>query len=92
APEGTRLTRRPDRLAAADFDRIDALQRVAEEAGVELLDVALGGLAAQPGVASVIAGARTPEQVTANVAAGLWEPEAAQLVAIDDAAPGPAEA
>jgi len=92
APAGTRLTRRPDRLAAADFDRIEALQRVAAQAGVDLLHIALGGLAAQPEVASVIAGARTPQQLQANVAAGLWEPEAAHLVAIDEAAPGPPEA
>ena len=87
APEGTRLASRPERLAAADFDRIEALERVAEQAGVSLLTLALGGLAAQPGVASVIAGARTPEQVRANVAAGLWEPDAQTLVAIDDASP-----
>lgn len=89
APQGSRLTRRPDRLETADFDSIEALQRVAAEAGVDLLTVAMGGLAAQPGVTSVIAGARTPEQVRANVAAGLWEPDAHHLVAIDDAAPGP---
>lgn len=87
APEGSRLASRPERLAAADFDRIEALERVAEQAGVSLLTLALGGLAAQPGVASVIAGARTPEQVRANVAAGLWEPDAQTLVAIDDASP-----
>lgn len=89
APQGSRLTHRPDRLETADFDSIEALQRVAADAGVDLLTVAMGGLAAQPGVTSVIAGARTPEQVRANVAAGLWEPEARHLVAIDDASPGP---
>ena len=35
-----------------------------------MLDVAIGGLAAQPAVASVIAGATSAEQVEANVAAG----------------------
>lgn len=89
-PAGTRLAQRRDRLAAADFDRIEALEAVAEGAGVDLLSVALGGLAAQPGVASVIAGARTPEQLQANVAAGLWEPEPGDLLAIDEASPGPA--
>ena len=39
-----------------------------------MLDVAIGGLAAQPAVTSVIAGATTPEQVRANVAAGAWVP------------------
>ena len=51
----------------------------ARRAGCRLLDVAIGGLAAQPAVASVIAGATTPEQVRANAAAGEWEPSAAEL-------------
>lgn len=90
APAGSRLEKRPERLESADFDRIEALEAVAEQAGVSLLTLALGGLGAQPGVASVIAGARTPEQVRQNVAAGLWEPDADTLLAIDEAAPGPA--
>lgn len=89
APEGTRLTRMPDRLARADFDRIDALAALAEQWGVDLPTVALGGLAAQPVVATVIAGARTPEQLRANVASIAWEPDLEQLAAIDEAAPGP---
>ena len=56
------------------WDRLEALQRFAEERGVPLLSVAVGGLAAMPAVASVIAGATKPEQVRANVAAGEWEP------------------
>jgi aryl-alcohol dehydrogenase-like predicted oxidoreductase len=39
-----------------------------------LLEVAVGGLAAQPAVASVIAGVTRPEQVQANVQAAEWEP------------------
>lgn len=83
APEGTRLTRRPDRLAAADFDVIEALQDFARERDLTLLQVAMGWLAAQPTVASVIAGASKPEQVHANAAA-LWEPSAADLVHLDE--------
>ncbi|WP_336921281.1 aldo/keto reductase [Aquipuribacter sp. SD81] len=86
APEGSRLSspRMAQRLAGADFDTIEALERLAAERGVDLLAVALGGLAAQPAVASVIAGARTPEQVRANVRAGLWEPDAEDLAAIEE--------
>ncbi|CAM5778521.1 aldo/keto reductase [Cellulomonas persica] len=87
APEGARLTRLPERLAGADFDRIEALAALADEWGVQLATLALGGLAAQPGVASVIAGARTPEQLHANVASILWEPDLEQLAAIDEVAP-----
>ena len=43
-------------------------RRYADERGVPLLSVAIGGLAAMPAVASVIAGATKPEQVAANVA------------------------
>jgi aryl-alcohol dehydrogenase-like predicted oxidoreductase len=39
-----------------------------------LLDVAIGGLAAQPAIASVIAGATKPEQVRANAEAAEWQP------------------
>ena len=79
APEGTRLASRADRLAAADFDVIDALTAFAEQRGVTLLQVAIGGLAAMPSVGSVIAGATSVQQVEQNVAAGLWEPSLADL-------------
>ena len=58
------------------WDRVEALQRFADERGASLLDVAIGGLLAMPAVTSVIAGATRPEQVGANVAAGEWEPGA----------------
>jgi aryl-alcohol dehydrogenase-like predicted oxidoreductase len=73
-PPGTRLAARPERLEEAAFDTIEALERYAADRGRSLLDVAVGGLAAQPAVASVIAGATWPEQVRANAAAGTWEP------------------
>jgi len=47
------------------------------------LDVAFGWLAAKPIVASVIAGATTPEQVRANAAAANWTPTADDLVQLD---------
>jgi aryl-alcohol dehydrogenase-like predicted oxidoreductase len=86
APEGTRLARAPSAqryLTPRNFDVVEALQRFAGERGVGLLSVAIGGLAAQPCVASVIAGAMTPEQVAANVAAGEWEPGAEERAEID---------
>ncbi|UFU04634.1 aldo/keto reductase [Ruania suaedae] len=87
APEGSRLQRRPDRIEAADFDRIEALEAFAQARGLSLLTVAIGWLAAQPAVASVIAGASRPDQVQTNVAAGAWEPSAADLVELDEIAP-----
>ncbi len=58
------------------WDRVEALQRFADERGISLLEVAIGGLLAMPAVASVIAGATKPEQVRANAAAGSWQPGA----------------
>ncbi|MBB5790846.1 aryl-alcohol dehydrogenase-like predicted oxidoreductase [Jiangella mangrovi] len=85
APEGSRLAdpTQAKRLDGADFDRLEALERYAAERGVGILDVAIGGLAAQPAVGSVISGAVTAEQVAANVAAGSWEPTADDLAALD---------
>ena len=57
-----------------NFDIVEALTAFATERSVTLLDVAMGGLAAQSTVSSVIAGATTPAQVRANAAAGLWVP------------------
>ena len=83
APEGTRLASREGWLTDQRFDRVEALQRYADERGLSMLEVAIGGLAAQPAVASVIAGATKPEQVVANVAAGGWEPSADDLDALN---------
>jgi aryl-alcohol dehydrogenase-like predicted oxidoreductase len=69
----------PDRLAAADFDRIEAVEAFAEERGLSMLQVAIGGLAATGPVASVIAGATSVDQIRANAAAGEWAPTAEEL-------------
>jgi aryl-alcohol dehydrogenase-like predicted oxidoreductase len=89
SPDGARLANQPAELTDARFDVIEALERYAEERGLSILDVAVGGLAAQPGVASVIAGATKPEQVHANAAAGLWVPTADDLAVLDVIAPTP---
>ena len=48
---------------------MDVVGRVADRHGVTPTAVALGWLAVQPGVASVIAGATSPEQVRTNARA-----------------------
>lgn len=85
APDGSRLAGegQAQRLALADWDRIEALRGFADANDVSLLEVALGGLAAQPAVVSVIAGATRPEQVVANVAAARWVPTAGQQAELD---------
>ena len=64
------------------FDRVERLQQFADERGVSLLEVAIGGLAAMPAVACVIAGATKPEQVRANAQAGDWEPSAEDVATL----------
>jgi len=72
APEGTRLAGWGRSMEEQPWDRIEVLDAFARERGHTLLELAIGGLASQPGVASVIAGATRPEQVRANAAAGAW--------------------
>ncbi len=83
APEGTRLHGRGEVADEETFDRLDALAAFARERGVEMSRVAIGALAAQPMVASVIAGATSPEQVRSNAAAVEWTPSDRDLAEID---------
>ncbi|GAB2584639.1 aldo/keto reductase [Microlunatus antarcticus] len=79
APAGSRLAAQPDRVAEADFDTIEALEKFAADRGASMLQVAVGGLAAMPTVGSVIAGATSVEQVRSNVEAGTWVPTSEDL-------------
>lgn len=84
APQGSKLSGSSGRLENADFDRIERFEAYATERGLSPVQVAIGGLAAQPAVASVIAGASKPEQVVTNAQAGEWEPAPEDLVALDE--------
>ena len=90
-PEGTRLAAWGDR--GRDEMRDDRMATVAELdalAGTEghgVLDLAFAWLLSHQAVASVIAGATTPEQVRANAAAGQWTPSDALLAQVDAIAP-----
>ena len=91
-PEGSRLADRDEIADDVEWDTIEALSQFAADRGVELIDVAIGWLAAQPSVLSVIAGAKTPEQVRRNAAGARWEPSSADLAEIDRIAPVSARA
>lgn len=86
-PAGARLTdtkRSADRfLTERNWSTVDKLQALAAERGRTLLDLSMGWLASRPTVASVIAGATTPEQVEANVAAMATRLDADELGAIN---------
>jgi aryl-alcohol dehydrogenase-like predicted oxidoreductase len=69
-PPGSRLE---GRVVHDVFDRIAPLEELARSRGRTLLELAIAALASSPGVASVIAGATSAEQVRANAAAGDWE-------------------
>jgi aryl-alcohol dehydrogenase-like predicted oxidoreductase len=87
APSGSRADLDPSRagwLEKADWDRIEALSSYAEKRELSLLDVAIAGLAAQPGVATVISGVSRGEQVRTNAAALRWEPTEDDLDELDD--------
>lgn len=83
-PEGSRLASRPQYLTSERFAVVERLREFAARQGVTLLDVAIGGLLAQPAVSSVIAGATRPEQIKANVAAAAWRPDEAALRELDE--------
>jgi len=85
-PNGSRIQAwgRESLLTDATFDVVEGLEAFAASRSVGLLDVAIGGLAAQPAVASVIAGATSAAQVVANVAAGNWQPSLQDLAELDE--------
>jgi aryl-alcohol dehydrogenase-like predicted oxidoreductase len=78
APPGSRLAgmsaSRAERFAnERNFDHVEQLETFAKERGHTILELAISWLVAQPAVASVIAGATSPEQVWANVEAAKWQ-------------------
>jgi aryl-alcohol dehydrogenase-like predicted oxidoreductase len=91
-PEGTRLSSPTSRLRdrflseenLAIVERLDAFARAR---GRSLLELAFSWLLSQRAVASVIAGASTPAQVSANANAAQWELTAEDLRHISELAP-----
>lgn len=84
APEGSRLTHsRQNLFADADFAQLEAFGGFAKARDLTELQVAFSWLAAQPSVASVIAGATRPEQIIENAASAAWKPTAADLAELD---------
>ena len=86
-PAGSRLAAWGDRASAfIDDDKLATVERLeawAASHGHTLLDLALSWHVSNPLVASVIAGATTPAQVVANVAAAGWALTPADRAEID---------
>jgi len=66
-----------------NLERIEALIAFAESRNHSLLELAFSWLAARPEVCSVIAGAKTPDQVRANSNAASWKLTSRDLAEID---------
>lgn len=81
---GTRLSVQRPRWENADWDRIAQIEAFANERGLDMLAVALGGLASRPAVSSVIAGVTSAEQLRANAEAISWEPNEDDRNALDE--------
>lgn len=90
APEGSRLSHvRQHMVADADLEQLAAFGRFARERGITEVQAAIGWLAAQGPVSSVIAGATRPAQVVENAAAADWLATAEDLAELDALFPGP---
>jgi aryl-alcohol dehydrogenase-like predicted oxidoreductase len=74
-PEGSRAKDGwgPKVFTQANLDRAEKLAKFAESQGHTLLELAISWLAARREVSSVIAGAKTAEQVRANAKAASWK-------------------
>lgn len=86
APEGTRISgtgRFSNLLADEKLDLVEALAEFAASKNRTLLELAFSWLASRPAVASVIAGATSPQQIKANAGAADWVLTAGELAEVD---------
>ena len=86
-PAGARLTTTPRTaeryLTEANWALVERLGAFCAARGRSLLELAFGWLLHRPAVASVIAGATSPEQVAANVRAAGWTPSREDMDEVD---------
>lgn len=92
-PAGSRLDSGwgADRMTRWNLQVVEALTRFAGDRGHSILELAFSWLLAQHPVATVIAGATSPEQVQANSAAASWRLSEQELADIDDLLADPPE-
>jgi len=89
-PAGTRLSGVKQNEGPLSDTQLAVVERLTEFAASRnrtMVELAIAWILAHPPVASVIAGATSPEQVRANVAAADWVLDAAQMADIDAQAP-----
>jgi aryl-alcohol dehydrogenase-like predicted oxidoreductase len=87
-PPGTRMAGRDgwdEFLTDERFDVVERLGEFAEQHGHTILELAMSWLATQPEIATVIAGATSPEQVRMNAeAVEAWRLSDDELAELDD--------
>lgn len=87
-PDGTRVSQLGLERAGdleTMYDIIDALEQIAAETGHPVPQVALNWVLNRPTVASVVVGARTEEQLRANLGVVGWKLDAAHVEKLDRA-------
>ncbi len=84
-PADSRIMKsRQDLFEAAPWDALAQYQTFCDARGITMVEATFGWLLAQPGLASVIAGTTSSQQIVANRDAGLaWRPSPAELAEID---------
>jgi len=84
-PEGSRARDGwgPKVFTDENLALVESLSEFAAGRGHTMLELAVSWLAAQPAVASVIAGAKSPQQVKANASAAGWRLNAEDLQAVE---------
>ncbi len=86
-PKGARLTLvqrlAQQTLTVENFATLERLEKFARNRERSMLELAVGWLASQAQVSSVISGATNPDQVTENVKAGNWKLTPEELAEVD---------
>ena len=73
----------PRIFTSENLERVEALIAFSESRSHSLLELAFSWLAARPEVCSIIAGAKTPDQVRANSVAASWKVTPADVAELD---------
>jgi aryl-alcohol dehydrogenase-like predicted oxidoreductase len=73
----------PKVFTEENLEIVDNLRQFAESRGHTLLQLAFSWLASRPAVASVIAGAKSPEQIQSNARAAGWKLTGTELLQVD---------
>ena len=90
-PEGSRLNTKvvvdngPKVADEHVYRIVDAIDKVAEETGKTVPQIALNWLLRRPTVSTLVIGARNETQLKANIAATGWKLTEAQVAALDEA-------